>query len=69
MVRIFCTHVSKWKIRTVSTETPGIGGVRKKKTDGGVNSVMIYCENLFLNVTMYPQYNNNKNKLIKLKSN
>jgi hypothetical protein len=35
-----------------------------KENDGGVNSSMIYCKN-YINVRMYPQYNNNiiKNKI------
>jgi hypothetical protein len=28
----------------------------------GVNSAMMYCKNFSINVTMYPQHNNNKNK-------
>jgi hypothetical protein len=31
----------------------------------GVKSTMIYCKNSGINVTMYPQYNNNKKKRIK----
>jgi hypothetical protein len=49
------------KMRPVET-MPGVGGAEGvKENDGGVNSTMICCKNS-VNVTMYPQYNNNKNK-------
>jgi hypothetical protein len=36
---------------------PGMGGGRIKENDGGVNS--------FVNVTVHPQYNNNKKRFKK----
>jgi hypothetical protein len=44
-------------MRTVETSRNGVRGV--KENDGGGELNMIYCKN-FINVTMYPQYNNNK---------
>jgi hypothetical protein len=46
---------------------PGIGEVGIKENDGGLNSAKIYCKN-FVNVTMYPQYNNNKKEKKTLKN-
>jgi hypothetical protein len=44
----------------------GIGEVGIKENDGGLNSTKIFCKN-FVNVTMYPQYNNNKKEKKHLK--
>jgi hypothetical protein len=47
------------KIRHVET-TPGMGRRRIKKNDGGGEPS--YGIRTFVNITMYPQNNNNKNK-------
>jgi hypothetical protein len=47
------------KMRPVKT-IPGMRGGRTMENDGGVNLTQIYGKKI-CKVTMYPQYNNNKN--------
>jgi hypothetical protein len=48
------------KMRPVET-IPGMGRGEIKENDGGWVQLW-YIERTFVNVTMYPQYNNNNNK-------
>jgi hypothetical protein len=52
-------HVCKWKHEPVETIS-GMGEIWRMME--GVNST-IYIVRTFVNVTMYPQYNNNKKKI------
>jgi hypothetical protein len=48
------------KMRPVET-VPGMGGGKKKENNGGGWIQLWYIIRTFVSVTMYPQYNNNKN--------
>jgi hypothetical protein len=44
-----------------------LGGGRIRESSGGVHSTMkylIYCKNIFVNATMYPQHNNKKKSIV-----
>jgi hypothetical protein len=60
LVEICCTQVNG-KMRPVET-IPGVREGEIKKNGGGVNSIW-YVVRTFANVTMYPLYSNNKNKI------
>jgi hypothetical protein len=47
------------KRRPVET-IPGMGGGQKKENDGGGEFNYDILLSTFVNITMYPQYNNNK---------
>jgi hypothetical protein len=57
IVETLCIHVCKWKNETCCNYSRN-GGRGTKENDGG--SEFNYDIRTFVNVTMYPQYNNNK---------
>jgi hypothetical protein len=58
MVEILCTHICEWTNETWGNYSRNEG--RGDKENDGVNSIL-YIVRTFVNVTMYPQCNNNKN--------
>jgi hypothetical protein len=60
MVQILCAYICKWKMRPVETIPGMVRGMIKENDGGGKRNY--YIVRTFVNVTMYPQHNNNFKK-------
>jgi hypothetical protein len=59
-----CAQVWKWKNETYWNYSRNGGGVerRTKENDGGDKIQLRYIAQTFVNIAIYPQYNNKKRK-------